>query len=747
MDVMLLLKASLLLSTTLIAARLLRRAPAAARHRLWTLAFGAVLALPLLASAVPALHVPVPAGWGPPASPRSGPEADRESVTIGNRLAAVRRDVRSGANDTPISSTLASGKPPAEDAGSGLLAAAWSNAGALLAAAWLIGTIAAAAALLLSLFRVHRLARTGAEIGDPAWRSAADALGARLGLRRPARLLVSAAVGTPMAGGVWRPVIFLPASAREWSPERRDVVLAHEIVHLAERDPLRHVAARLAVSLYWFHPLAWIAAREATVAREQACDEAVLALGTRPSAYARVLLDLAGAMHAPAPTLAALPMVEGSLLEARLMAILNDGVRPTARRWIAMPAIGMALLTLSVAAAQPAARASAPSVAPAAAAFAGAASAPVTLMRTASPASSVEVKAAAASTGQVDVDRNSACWWDGSDGRAFNGSISSHDAGGRTVIYEQIGTRGADRVIQKRFGDLRLCMVAEDLGDRTIAPRPSQWPGRARRVVMEARRGSVVQRLEVSRQAGGGDRTSWRIGGAERPFDAVAERWRDRILAVFDTIWDLSSLRGEVSSLRGEISSIRGEQSSIRGEISSLRGQVSSMRGRISSIRGEESSLRGEISSIYGHVSSLRGAISSERGAISSLYGDRYRATDAELRQMTTRIAQHDAEIARIEKAIRDYDADAKVAAVEREIRALDADRKVAAVEAEIRTFDVESKVAAAERRIVALDVERKVAAIERQIEALDADRRGRQLEERRDLELRQLEAAIAATR
>ena len=48
MDAMLLVKASLLLSATLLAARLLRRAPAASRHRLWTLAFAAVLALPLL---------------------------------------------------------------------------------------------------------------------------------------------------------------------------------------------------------------------------------------------------------------------------------------------------------------------------------------------------------------------------------------------------------------------------------------------------------------------------------------------------------------------------------------------------------------------------------------------------------------------------------------------------------------------------------------------------------------------------
>ena len=62
MTVMLLLKASVLLGGALIAARILRRAPAATRHGLWSIAFAALLALPVLASVVPSLPVPMPAG-------------------------------------------------------------------------------------------------------------------------------------------------------------------------------------------------------------------------------------------------------------------------------------------------------------------------------------------------------------------------------------------------------------------------------------------------------------------------------------------------------------------------------------------------------------------------------------------------------------------------------------------------------------------------------------------------------------
>jgi len=221
----------------------------------------------------------------------------------------------------------------------------------------------------------------------------------------------------------------------------------------------------------------------------------------------------------------------------------------------------------------------------------------------------------------------------------------------------------------------------------------------------------------------------------------------DRMLAALDTTWELASLRGDVSSLRGEISSIRGQESSLRGEISSLRGEVSSMRGRASSALGEESSLRGQISSIQGHVSSLRGEISSELGAISSLSADRYGADATERARITTSVAKHDAAIDRLEREIRDYDAAAKIAAVEKEIRALDTSGKVAAIDAEIRAFDLDRKVAAIERQIAALDVDGKTAAIDKQIAALDAERRARQLEERRDEEIKRLDAAMAAIR
>src|SRR5215471_2965271 len=290
--VLILLKASLLLAAALLGTRLLRTAPAATRHGLWSVTFVALLALPALDGTIPAVQVPVPRAWTamvpgslsgptPVLKAAPGPEDARPALSSGNVRAA---------HETVATSVPASWSAPAFRT---------PSLGTAARLVWLAGALAAAGVLLLSLVRVRHLARTAADVTDPAWREAADTIGARLGIRGPARVLISGAVRTPMAGGVWRPMIFLPPDAASWSGERRDIVLAHELSHIARRDPLRHLAARVAVGCYWFHPLAWIAAKHASLAREQACDENVLALGIRPSDYARVLLDLADTMARP----------------------------------------------------------------------------------------------------------------------------------------------------------------------------------------------------------------------------------------------------------------------------------------------------------------------------------------------------------------------------------------------------------------------------------------------------------------
>jgi beta-lactamase regulating signal transducer with metallopeptidase domain/predicted nucleic acid-binding Zn-ribbon protein len=698
---LLLVKASVVLSATLAAAWLLRASSAAARHALWSSAFAALLLMPLLSAAVPALDVPVPSEWAVAPVHSTVPAG---AVTARGAAAPVLVLDDDGSRDRDHRIDRAEARA--------VNRRTWPSRVMAAGLAWLAGAAAAIIVLLLSLFRAARLARSAEVLSDEGWRRAAEALAARLGMRRTPRVLVSGAVRTPMAGGVFRPTIFLPVSFASWTAECRDVVLAHELSHLSGRDPLRHVAARLAVACYWFHPLAWVAARQSTLAREQACDEAVLALGVRPSEYARVLLEIAESLTSPVKTAAALPMVERSLLEKRVMAILDHDVRPSRLRHPFVFAAGAAVLVLSIAAARP-------------------------IARTIPPGPSTPPAASAPLPSQTI--RSGDCWSDEYRGSFSGTSTSRTDAGGHTVVSEMIGTRDGDRIIQTHFGDVRVCMIAQGAVGLERA-KPSEWS--APRISIESRRGAATQQMEIR-----GSQITWRVNGADRAVDAAAQQWRAAMLAALDQAWDISTLRGEVSTLRGEISTIRGDESTLRGQISTLQGEVSTMRGRQSTLRGDESSLRGEISTIEGHVSTLGGQISTERGAISSLQADRYGLTDADRNRVVAQIRDHEAAIDRLEREIRDYDAARKIAAVEKRIQALHTDGEVASIDDDIRRFDLEGKTAAVERQIQALDVDGKTSEIERRIAALDADRRTSQMENRLDEAVKRLEQAIAAIR
>jgi len=426
------------------------------------------------------------------------------------------------------------------------------------------------------------------------------------------------------------------------------------------------------------------------------------------------------------------------------MTILDPRVRAPRRRSL-VPAASAAFFVLTLAAAKPVARdltiripAPRSAVQPPSPAVAAPADVvPVSRTEAVQPAPALAAPADVVPVSRTDAVQALQARHDASclSGERVTFSGTSTDKGERSLY--------GDWVIQERFGDLRMCLVALD-GTITGNEGPTALAARAAQVVLETVRAGSTLHFEARRD-GGTPQTVWRVNGVDRPFDAAAQSWRDGVLAVLDRYWEISSLHGEESSLRGEISSLLGQESSLRGQISSVRGEVSSMRGRQSSVRGDESSLRGEISSIEGQASSLRGQISSERGAISALEASRDQLNDADRQRLQAQLKSHEDAILRIERKLRDFDEAAKVAAVEHEIRDLNAAAKVAAIEDQIHSFDEAAKIAAIEKQIVELNVAGKTAAIEKRIQALDVDRRSRELQDRLDEALKRLQQTLAS--
>lgn len=99
-------------------------------------------------------------------------------------------------------------------------------------------------------------------------------------------------IEVPFVMGFFKPVIYLPFGITE--SERR-YILSHEKNHVRRRDHQVKYLAVLILSVYWFHPLVWLAYRLMCEDMEVSCDEkAVQALtGEGKEGYCQTLLNFA----------------------------------------------------------------------------------------------------------------------------------------------------------------------------------------------------------------------------------------------------------------------------------------------------------------------------------------------------------------------------------------------------------------------------------------------------------------------
>jgi hypothetical protein len=190
----------------------------------------------------------------------------------------------------------------------------------LLLLTYSLGATALLLRLLIGRRILARLWREADALPDPAWQRLLSRLSSEMLLSRPVELRIARGPIMPMTWGTLAPKVLLPAEASEWAPERRRLVLLHELAHVARRDSLSRSVASLACALYWFHPGAWLAARQMRVEQEHAADDRVLAAGGSAQAYARSLLHLARGLEGPRPAHAA-TMAGACQLERRLTSI------------------------------------------------------------------------------------------------------------------------------------------------------------------------------------------------------------------------------------------------------------------------------------------------------------------------------------------------------------------------------------------------------------------------------------------
>ena len=273
------------------------------RMTAWTVVLIASLSMPVL------MHwatVPIPAYTSPPdivIAPVSPPATARPTVQppefplekIDAASAAEGAGVAAHAQDSSLADAL-------------LTAIDWP---ALAMGVYLAVCAGLLLRLAIGLALTWRLLRRGGRINED-WTAGSD-------------VRLSAAVATPVT---FATTIVLPAECLDWSPTKRQAVLAHERSHVVRGDFHVLLLVTLHRALFWFSPFSWWLLNELAETAELVSDDAAIeVLGDRPS-YAEILLDVASSAR---PVSAGIAMARRRSALKRVEHILMVGVPPPPR--------------------------------------------------------------------------------------------------------------------------------------------------------------------------------------------------------------------------------------------------------------------------------------------------------------------------------------------------------------------------------------------------------------------------------
>lgn len=251
-------------------------------------------------------------------------------VEVGNRLAWTRASVGTspevflvmGQVTQPF--TQAATVVPAAAAPT-LLHSLWHSLPLALTAMWAAGFIAVLAMWCVRWRRVAATRREALPLREGREIEALRRLNCTAGLRVPLEMVLSQDALEPGIFGIARPVLIWPEGISQHLDDHHlEAVIAHELWHVRRRDNLAAAIHMMVEALFWFHPLVWWVGSRLVEEREQACDEAVLQLGSEPQVYAESILKVCE--FCVGTPLACVSGVTGADLKKRMVYIMNERV-------------------------------------------------------------------------------------------------------------------------------------------------------------------------------------------------------------------------------------------------------------------------------------------------------------------------------------------------------------------------------------------------------------------------------------
>ncbi|HEY4313098.1 MAG TPA: efflux RND transporter periplasmic adaptor subunit [Pirellulales bacterium] len=315
-------RATVVLLLAALVTRALRRSSAALRHLIWSAAIVGILVMPCLVGIAP-LRFHLPEALAPATVERSAMSISDETASlpitaVDARESALRSNapVKNAPDDAHPRAITSESAPTHPDIR--------MNWGAVTVMTWFVGALVGLFPLLLGTISLRRLRRNSQPLSGVAADELAQLAKSLVGNRFVAGLL-SPERRMPMTWGTLQPVIVFPADFNDWSPERRRLVMLHELAHVRRCDCLFQILAQVMRAWHWFNPLAWWALRQLRLEQEQACDDFVLNHGANAADYATDLLSITASLDDyPWDSAVALAMNRTTRLERRLQSILDQ---------------------------------------------------------------------------------------------------------------------------------------------------------------------------------------------------------------------------------------------------------------------------------------------------------------------------------------------------------------------------------------------------------------------------------------
>ncbi|MHC4814866.1 MAG: M56 family metallopeptidase [Planctomycetota bacterium] len=219
------------------------------------------------------------------------------------------------------------------------VAASLTHMAPWLGVLWLLGASLFLARVVAGLLRLASMRRSAVPVPAMSRRA------------RGVPVALSAQVSSPLAFGVFRPMILLPPHAlQQLTVPELETILAHERTHVQHRDPVWTLVEQLLRALLFFHPACWWLCRRSRTLREVRCDAVVVHELGGPTLYARALTRLeelrAGVLASTPPLSLAVGAGSGALLD-RVRGILGMPCRRPRLAYRLFPAV-VALVALAM---------------------------------------------------------------------------------------------------------------------------------------------------------------------------------------------------------------------------------------------------------------------------------------------------------------------------------------------------------------------------------------------------------------